>query len=190
MTTTGNGISFERTARCLGSGSAPVQATQVSTDHLELDGIRAMRPFRLERGSTLALEIMPKRGMHVYAPCEELSRHLAEHRPTATCANACRCDTRRPRLHFTPLNERVPVFQKPFTLLMDVVPEATAEARKAFAGRNELVISGTLKYQACDDKLCYNLVSLPLHGRWRYRASCPARPSRRSGNQGGRHHQN
>jgi len=60
------------------------------------------------------------------------------------------------------LNERVPVFQKPFTLLMDVIPEATAEARKAFAGTKELVISGTLEYQACDDKLCYNPVSLPL----------------------------
>ena len=46
----------------------------------------------------------------------------------------------------------MPVFQKPFTLLMDVVPEATPR-RKAFAGRNELVISGTLEYQACDDKL-------------------------------------
>ena len=37
--------------------------------------------------------------------------------------------------HFVPLNERVPVYQKPFTLLMDVVPEATAEAQKASPAR-------------------------------------------------------
>jgi hypothetical protein len=67
--------------------------------------------------------------------------------------------------HFVPLNERVPVYQKPFRLTVEVVPEATAEARKAFAGKTELVMAGTLEYQACDDKICYNPVSLPL--TWR-----------------------
>ena len=80
--------------------------------------------------------------------------------------------------NFAPLNERVPVFQKPFTLLMDVIPEATAEARKAFAGRNELVISGTLEYQACDDKLCYNPVSLPLSWTVALQALVPGAPQR------------
>jgi hypothetical protein len=45
---------------------------------------------------------------------------------------------------------------------MEVVPDATAEARQALAGKNELIIRGTLEYQACDDKICYNPVSLPL----------------------------
>jgi hypothetical protein len=27
---------------------------------------------------------------------------------------------------------------------------------------NELVINGTLEYQACDEKICYNPASLPL----------------------------
>jgi hypothetical protein len=61
-----------------------------------------------------------------------------------------------------PLNERVPVYQKPFTLSMDVVRENTAEARKATTGMTELVVTGVLEYQACDDKICYNPVSLPL----------------------------
>ena len=42
------------------------------------------------------------------------------------------------------------------TLSIDVVRENTAEARKAMTGMNELVVSGTLEYQACDDKICYN----------------------------------
>jgi len=64
--------------------------------------------------------------------------------------------------HFVPLNERVPVYQRPFTLAAEVVPEATPEARKALAGKNELAIAGTLHYQACDDSICYNPVALPI----------------------------
>ena len=64
--------------------------------------------------------------------------------------------------HFVPLNERVAVYLKPFTLSMDVVAEATPEGRKALGGQKELVLNGTLAYQACDDKICYNPVSLPL----------------------------
>ena len=63
---------------------------------------------------------------------------------------------------FKPLNERVPVYQKPFTLVQDVIPEVTPEAQAAFRGTNSLTITGTLEYQACDDKLCYNPTSVPL----------------------------
>ena len=78
--------------------------------------------------------------------------------------------------HFVPLNERVPVYQKPFTLLMEVVPEATPEARKALAGKDELLIKGTMEYQACDDKICYNPMSLPLSWKIALRANVPAVP--------------
>jgi hypothetical protein len=75
--------------------------------------------------------------------------------------------------HFVPLNERVPVYQKPFTLLMEVVPEATAEARKARGSSTELAIAGTFEYQACDDKICYNPVSLPLSWKVDLRPNVP-----------------
>jgi hypothetical protein len=52
-------------------------------------------------------------------------------------------------------------YQKPFLLALNVVPEATPEGRKA-AGKTELVVNGTLDYQACDDKICYNPVSVPV----------------------------
>ncbi len=59
---------------------------------------------------------------------------------------------------------------------MDVVQDATAEARKAFAGRNELVVAGTLQYQACDDKICYNPVSLPLTWKVALSGNVPGAP--------------
>lgn len=78
--------------------------------------------------------------------------------------------------HFKPLNERVPVYQKPFTLRMEVVADATAEARKTLAGKTDLVINGTLEYQACDDRICYNPVALPLSWKVALRESVPGGP--------------
>jgi hypothetical protein len=78
--------------------------------------------------------------------------------------------------YFKPLNERVPVYQKPFSLVLEAVPEATAEARKALAVRKELIISGTLEYQACDDMTCYNPVSLPLSWNVELQGLVPGAP--------------
>jgi Thiol:disulfide interchange protein DsbD, N-terminal len=147
----------------LGGRGTAVQATEVSTDHLDLRTYPSDATAALGTRFTLALDIAPKRGMHVYAPGAKNYRVISLN--IAPQPHVRTMPLRYPAsetYNFVPLNERVPVYQKPFTLLMDVVPEATAEARKALAGRNEIVISGTLEYQACDDKLCYNPVSLPL----------------------------
>jgi len=147
----------------VGAGGAPVQATQISTAHLDLSTYPSDTAVSLGTRFTLALEIVPKRGMHVYAPGATNYRVISLN--IAPQPHVRTMPLRYPpseTYNFVPLNERVSVYQKPFKLLMDVVPEATAEARKAFAGRNEIVISGTLEYQACDDKLCYNPESLPV----------------------------
>ncbi len=61
---------------------------------------------------------------------------------------------------FKPLNERVPTYQKPFTLTQQVVLDASA--RELVGKQTSLTIGGTLNYQACDDRLCYDPVTLPL----------------------------
>lgn len=63
---------------------------------------------------------------------------------------------------FKPLNERVPTYQKPFTITQDVVLDGQASTRTALSGQTSLTIGGVLNYQACDDRLCYDPVSLPL----------------------------
>jgi hypothetical protein len=70
--------------------------------------------------------------------------------------------TTYPSDFFKPLNERVPVYQKPFRLLQELVLEVTPQAEAAFRARKELMVGGTLEYQACDDKVCFNPVALPL----------------------------
>jgi hypothetical protein len=158
----------------LGAAGTPVQATQVSTDHLDLRTYPSDASVAPGQRFTLALDISPKRGMHVYAPGASSYRIISLN--ITPQPHIRTMPLRYPAseiYHFVPLNERVPVYQKPFTLLMDLVQDATAEARKAFAGRNELVVAGTLEYQACDDKICYNPVSLPLTWKVALEANVP-----------------
>lgn len=161
----------------LGVAGTPVQATQASTEHLDLRTYASDAGVALGTRFTLALEITPKPGMHVYAPGASNYRVIGLNvTPQPHVRTAALRYSASEIYHFVPLNERVPVYQKPFTLLMDVVPEATAEARKAFAGKKELVITGTLDYQACDDKICYNPVSLPLSWTVAMRGLVPGAP--------------
>lgn len=147
----------------VGTAGAPIQATQVSTPHLDLRTYASDASVALGTRFALTLDVTPKRGMHVYAPGASGYRVVTVN--IAPQPHVRIQPVRYPAseiYHFVPLNERVPVFQKPFTLQLEVVPEATAEARKAFSGKNELVITGTLEYQACDDKICYNPESVPV----------------------------
>ena len=63
---------------------------------------------------------------------------------------------------FKPLNERVPTYQKPFTLVQEVELDGQLSTRSALKDQTSLTFGGALNYQACDDRLCYDPVSLPL----------------------------
>ena len=56
----------------------------------------------------------------------------------------------------------MPVYRKPFTLLQEVIVEGTREAQAALKGKETVTLSGTLDYQACDDKVCFNPASVPF----------------------------
>jgi peroxiredoxin len=146
-----------------GIGAAPVQATQASTQHLDFSAYPSDAAVSLGTRFSLAVEVTPKNGMHVYAPGASNYRVISLN--ISSQPHVRTTPVRYPAseiYHFVPLNERVPTYQKPFLLALDVVAEATPEGRKAFAGKTELVVNGTLEYQACDDKICYNPVSLPV----------------------------
>ena len=64
--------------------------------------------------------------------------------------------------HFEPLDERVAVYQEPFTLVQQVVVGATREEERALRGVDVLTLTGRLDYQACDDAICYDPTSVPL----------------------------
>ena len=112
---------------------------------------------------SLVVDVLPHRGMHVYAP------GAAGYRPIALSVSSQPFVQLSPiqyppsdTFFFEPLNERVPVFQKPFRLVQEIVLEGSAEAQAALKGRESLTIVGAVDYQACDDAVCYNPVSVPV----------------------------
>jgi peroxiredoxin len=147
----------------LGLGTAPVTASKVSSSHLDLTTYASDQTVAAGNRFALVLDIEPKRGMHVYAPGAIGYRVIAL---AITPQPFVRIEpVKYPPseiYHFRPLNERVPVYQKRFTLLQEIVLEGTPQAQAALRGRDRLAVNGTLEYQACDDKLCYNPASLPI----------------------------
>ena len=147
----------------LGAGRPPVQATQVSTDHLELRTYASDTDVALGNRFSLVFEVTPRPGMHVYAPGASGYRVIKAELAPQPGVNVLAATYPGSEIYFfAPLNERVPVFQKPFRLLQDVVLDVTPAGQAAFKGKESVTLTGTLEYQACDDKICYNPVSLPL----------------------------
>ena len=145
-----------------GVGGA-VRGTQIATDHLDLRTYPSDQTIALGHRFSLAVDVTPKKGMHVYAPGAKNYRVIGLTIAPQPYVRVLPVKYPASEIyHFKPLNERVPAYQKPFTMLTEIVPEVTPEAQKAFAGKKELSLTGTLEYQACDDKICYNPVSLPL----------------------------
>jgi peroxiredoxin len=158
----------------LGLNGGMVAGQQVATMHLELTTAPSDASVVPGNRFALVLDITPRPGMHVYAPGATAYRII-------TLSVAPQPFLRVLPLayppweiyHFVPLDERVPVYQKPFRLSQEVVIDVDQKAQAALRGQEALTIAGALEYQACDDTICYNPVSLPLSWRVELRGNVP-----------------
>ena len=129
------------------------KVTQVSTDHLRIRYAHEL-VRKTDGALSFVVEIEPRPEMHVYAPGADdyriISLEIDEQdalrlRPLQYPASEI--------YHFLPLNEKIPVYQKPFALKLDAHAQTTREG---------LAVTGRIEYQACDDRLCFNPVAVPL----------------------------
>ncbi len=147
----------------LGNRVAPVAGTKVSTAHLEITTYPSDSAVAPGNRFSIALDIRPRSGIHVYAPGAKNYRVIGLSIGAQPFVRTIPLKYPASEIYFfKPLNERVPVFQKPFTLIQEVVLEGTPQAQAALRERDSVTIAGTLEYQACDDKICYNPASVPL----------------------------
>ena len=107
---------------------------------------------------SLFVDIVPNPGIHVYAPGAK------EYVPIALTLGPQKDMTARPTIYqksellwFAPLNETVPVYQTAFRLTREVMI-----ARSVKSGMT-LKLTGTVDYQACDDKVCFKPESVPVN---------------------------
>ena len=165
----------------LGAGKEPVEATRISTQHIDVTTYLSDASITSGSRFSLVLDIEPQSGMHVYALGAETDgyrvitlgmepqpyvRYLPVEYPASEV------------YLFEPLDELEPVYMEPFSLRQDIVLEPRRESEAALRLRESLVpddippeelafsgtltLRGTLDYQACDDRVCYSPVSVPL----------------------------
>ncbi len=161
-----------------GVGSAPIAATKISSGQLDVTMYATDTALAPGNHISLVFDVTPKKGMHVYAPGAASYRVIGvtltpqpfvQLRPMTYPASE--------RYTFKPLNETTPVFMNPFRLVQDLQLEGTSQAQAALRGKTSITVSGTLDYQACDDKVCYNPASVPVSWTFDLRSLVTERPT-------------
>jgi hypothetical protein len=131
-------------------------ASQVETPHLRLKTIAPTTPVKAGTRVVLFVDVDPKPMMHVYAPEQK------QYMPVSLRLEPGPDATARPpvfpkgeTMFFAPLSETQIVYSQPFRIEL---PVTVARARAA----GPLTLTGTLEYQACDDRVCYVPRKVPV----------------------------
>jgi DsbC/DsbD-like thiol-disulfide interchange protein len=104
---------------------------------------------------SLFLDVTPNLGIHVYAPgAKEYIPIAVTFDPHAGVAFGAMKYPKSETLVFE--GERVPVYQKPFRLVEEV--SLGPSLKKV----DSITVTGIVKYQACDDRVCFFPVSAPV----------------------------
>ncbi len=138
-------------------------ATKVSGTHLELTSYATDKVATLGTHFSLVLDVRPAPRVHVYAP------GVSDYKPVrltfdaqpGVILRAVQFPTSEDYF-FKPLNEHVPVYQRPFRIVQDVVLDPSREGSAALKDVTSITIKGAFEYQACDDKVCFAPQSIPL----------------------------
>jgi len=164
----------------LGGQAGSITGTKISTGQLELTTYPSDPAVAAGNRFGLALTIQPHPNMHLYAPGAVSYRVVALTIASQPFVRVLPLKYPPPEVYFfKPLKKRVPVYRKPFTLMQEVVLEGTPQAQAALRGKQSLTLTGTLDYQACNDKVCFNPASVPLSWTLTLRPIVFERPNRR-----------
>ena len=112
---------------------------------------------------SLVMDVVPGPRVHVYAPgvTGYLPIELTVQPQPALVVRAPQFP-KAEDYFFKPLNEHVAVYNKPFRIVQDLEIDPAPQAAAALNDRTEMAIAGTLRYQACDDKVCFTPQAVPL----------------------------
>ncbi len=147
----------------VGAKAIAVPGTQLSTDHLDVKTYPSEAAIAPGNRFSIAFDVTPNSRIHVYAPGASSYRIVSVTMTPQPFVRILPLKYPKSEIYFfKPLNERVPVYQKPFTFVQELVLEGHPDAQAALRGKDSLTLTGTFDYQACDDKVCFNPTSIPL----------------------------
>lgn len=150
--------------RLEGPGAAGRTANEITTPHLTVRTWPSDEVVAPGERFSLALDIVPKEKIHVYAPGQ------TGYIPITVTLDEDPAFKAHPIAfpesdvyYFAPLDERVKVYSHPFRLVQELTLSLSQEmrARSAEAGAT-LTIRGEIRYQACDDQVCFMPATAPV----------------------------
>ena len=144
------------------------------TENKQLQLSFAASNAKVSAGQRVALELdidlKPK--MHVYAPGVQKSYLPIDWAMTESpVMKAQEVTLPKPEmLTLEAIGETVPVFTGKLRLTRDITLADDAKLKAALDAEGNFVVEGVLRYQACDDRICYIPKDLPLKWTFHYEA--------------------
>jgi DsbC/DsbD-like thiol-disulfide interchange protein len=116
---------------------------------------------------SLTMELKP--GMHVYAPgvkgyipIDWKLEDGAAARPHAFSYPASEM------MHMKAIGETVPVYRGAVRITREITFGSEAALKPLVGSTGELIVKGSFRYQACDDRECYIPETIPLEWRFQF----------------------
>jgi hypothetical protein len=152
-------------------GAPLAAAREVSeTKHLQITTAASNDLARPGLRIALSLDIELKPGMHVYAPGVQgyipIDWQLDEGGPAAKRHAFKYPDSEMLRLEA--IGETVPVYRGRVRIVREITFGQEAALKPLVTSTGELIIKGSFRYQACDDRKCYVPQDVPLEWRLIY----------------------
>ena len=147
--------------RQFGEESGAARATQ-RTSHLKVTSWASDSVVRGGNRIALALDVALDDKMHVYAP--SVDEYIPIDWQMEEAPGLTHYDAEYPAsktLHLPAIDETAPVYEGSFRVVRDVMVGQAAELGDRIRD-GKLTIRGTLRYQACDDRMCYLPSTVPL----------------------------
>ena len=129
----------------VGAKPTAVPGTQLSTEHLDVKTYPSDAAIAMGNRFSIAFDVTPKPRMHVYAPGATGYRVVGVAVTPQPFVRVLPLTYPQSEIYFfKPLNERVPVYKKPFTLVQELLLEGHPEAQAALRGKDSMTVTGTL----------------------------------------------
>jgi hypothetical protein len=139
------------------------------TPHLTLTASASDAAVRGGNRVALVLEVDLKPGMHVYAP-EVTGGYIPIQwtiTPSVAAAAQPASYPASKMLYLKAIGEKLPVYEKRFRITRDIVIGQDAEIKPLVGADGAITVTGSFRYQACNDKVCYAPEAVPV--KWVFR---------------------
>ncbi len=151
-------------------GLVPAEAkTEVTGRQLTLTASATNAAVSAGEHVTLVLDVELNPGMHVYAPGVEgyipVDWKMKESDAAAAGQAAY---PKSEKLYLKAIDETVPAYRNHFRITREITIAQEDKLKPAADSTGHFTVEGSLRYQACDDRVCYIPQTLPVKWTFEY----------------------